>query len=572
MADALIEPSLHTERRSQIFPVLSADEVDRMRSFGEARSWKDGESLFEAGKPGPGMFVVLAGRVMVTRRDGLGHDVTVIEQGPGEFLAEVGQLSGAPSFVDGRASGPVDALLIPPDRLRALVVAEAELGERVMRALILRRVSLLESHAGGPVLVASPDAPGLVRLQGFLTRNGYPHTVMNPAEPEAAALLTCHAAAGKPTPLILLPNGDVLFDPSEAELAGRLGMSATWPSDAIFDVVVVGGGPAGLATAVYAASEALSVLVLERRAFGGQAGASARIENYLGFPTGISGQALAGRAFVQAQKFGAVIAVPVVVSSLDCAHAKDGGPFELRTEDGRIARGRAVIVASGVVYRRPRLPELARYEGRGVWYWASPIEATLCGRQEVVLVGGGNSAGQAAVFLAQTAAKVHVLVRGPGLAASMSSYLVDRIAAQRNIALHFETELVGLSGERALAGVRWRHLRSGEETTLATRNVFLFIGADPTTEWLSRCGVELDKAGFIRTGTDLAEASTDLYRDHAALETSVPGVFAIGDVRSRSTKRVAAAVGEGAAVVGQIHARRARLSSVSEPRAETGGT
>ena len=557
---AAIEPAVYSERRAQIFPVLTDDEVDRMRLFGETHTWKHGELLFEAGKPGPGMFVVLSGNVIVTRRDGLGHDVRVIEQGRGEFLAEVGQLVGAPSFVDGRASGDVEALLIPPDRLRALVIAEAELGERVMRALILRRVSLLETHAGGPVLVASPETPGLVRLQGFLTRNGYPHTVMNATtDPEAAALLTCHGAAGRPSPLVLLPDGDVMFDPPEADLARRLGMTAAWPSDQVFDLVIVGAGPAGLATAVYAASEALSVLVLDARAPGGQAGASSRIENYLGFPTGISGQALAGRAFVQAQKFGAVVAVPVVATTLDCARNAEGGLFTIHTGDGRVALGRSVVVASGVIYRRPALDQLDRYEGRGVWYWASPIEATLCGRQEVVLVGGGNSAGQAAVFLAASAAKVHMLVRGPGLAASMSGYLVDRIAAQPNIEIHFETELVKLAGEGAVTGVRWRHVPSGEETSRPIRHVFLFVGADPTTGWLGQSGVLLDRAGFVRTGTDLAA----LLPDRSTLETSVAGVFAIGDVRAGSTKRVAAAVGEGAAVVGQIHARFATTQTRS---------
>jgi thioredoxin reductase (NADPH) len=523
-----------------------------MRAFGETRWWDDAELMFEAGKAAPGMFVILSGRVVVTRRDGRGHDAERIEHGPGEILAEVGQLVGGRAFDDARASGRVEALLIAPERLRTLVVAQADVGERVVRALMLRRVSLLESHIGGPVMVAPPTAPGLVRLQRFLTRNGYPHTVMDPThEAEAASLMALHVAAGKPAPLVVLPDGEVLFDPTEADLARRLGMSATWSADQVFDVVVVGAGPAGLAAAVYAASEALSVLVLDARAPGGQAGASARIENYLGFPTGISGQALAGRALVQAQKFGAVIAVPVVATQLDCTQAADGGPFAVNLDDGRRALGRAVVVASGAIYRRPALGDLARYEGRGVWYWASPIEAKLCVEQDVVIVGGGNAAGQAAVFLAGTAARVHVLVRGPTLAASMSSYLVDRLAALSNVEVHVDTELVRLSGDGALHGVTWRHNPSGDETSRPMRNVFLFMGADPATGWLVRCGVELDAHGFVCTGADV----TTIAASPASLETSVAGVFAIGDARAGSTKRVAAAVGEGAAAVSQIHAR-----------------
>jgi thioredoxin reductase (NADPH) len=542
-------------RRRQAFPVLTPEEIARLRRFGEVRTWPPGALLFEAGKPGPGMFVILSGRVRITRRDGLGHDAPVVEQGPGEFLAEVGQLSGRPALVDAHAVGSVEALLIPPEGLRALVVAEADLGERIMRALILRRVSLIESGTGGPVLIAPFGTPDLVELANFLARNGHPFTVLDPAADHEAAVLLEHYARGGAEagakgglPLVVLPDGTALRDPSEAELARRLGLSAEWTPDQVHDVAVVGAGPAGLA-AVYASSEGLSVLVLEARAFGGQAGASARIENYLGFPTGISGQALMGRAFVQAQKFGTKVAVPVAARRLDCGARQREGALALELEDGRRALGRAVIVASGAVYRRPDVPDLARFEGRGVRYWASPVEARLCRQREVALVGGGNSAGQAAVFLAAHAARVHMLVRGDGLAESMSQYLVERIAAQPNIEVHVRTAVVGLEGDECgLRAVRWRD-GAGQETRRPIRNIFLFVGADPCTGWLAECGVALDDKGFVRTGGGGGALP---------LETSLPGVFAIGDVRAGSTKRVAAAVGEGAEAVAQVHAHLAR--------------
>ena len=531
-------PSLE-QRREQAFPLLVQSEVDRLREFGELRTYPDGALLFEAGKPGPGMFVVLSGRVRISRRDGLGHGTVMGEQGPGHFLAEVGQLSGRPALVDGHAIGPVEALLVPPARLRALVVAEATLGERIMRALILRRVALIELGGGGPALIAPPGHPGLVRLAGFLTRNAQPHTVLDPAEDHEAQVLLDHHAPERVAdlPLVLMPDGRVLKGPTDAEVAAGLGMSGEWDAGATHDLVVVGAGPAGLATAVYAASEGLSVLVLEARAPGGQAGASARIENYLGFPTGISGQALAGRAFVQAQKFGAVVAVPGAVSRVECGNH----PITLDLQDGRTARARALVIATGALYRRPHIAELDRYEGRGVWYWASPIEAKLCRGQTVVLVGAGNSAGQAAVFLSQHAARVEVLIRGPGLAESMSSYLVERIAAQPNVVLRPRTEVVGLSGDGVLARVLTRG--PGGEAWQDAKNLFLFVGADPCTGWLDGCDIACDRAGFVTTGGNAARP----------LETSVAGVFAIGDVRAGSTKRVAAAVGEGAAAVAQVH-------------------
>jgi thioredoxin reductase (NADPH) len=538
-------------RYEQTFPTLTAQEIARMRRFGEERNYHNGEALFETGKPGPGMFVVLSGHVAISQRDGLGHVTPVIDQGPGQFLAEVGQLSGRVALVDGHAEGEVETLLIPPDKLRALLVAEADLGERIMRALILRRVNLIQGGVGGPVLIGPSTSGGVVRLQSFLTRNGFPHHLLDPErDNDAAELIARYSPSPTDWPLAVIADGTVLRNPSETELARALGMIGGPAGNRIYDAAIVGCGPAGLATAVYAASEGLSVVVLDTRAYGGQAGASARIENYLGFPTGISGQALAGRAFSQAQKFGANIMIPITAKSLDCSRAD--GAFALALDGGDTVRARAIVVASGARYRRPEIEKLEKFEGRGVWYWASPIEARLCAEQEIVLVGGGNSAGQAAVFLSGHAKKVHMVIRGGGLGASMSRYLIERIEATPNIDLVFHTEVVGLEGrdEAALERVRLRSRLSGEESMLDIRNLFLFAGADPATGWLDGCGVTLDRGGFVVTG---AQSEQNQGRLVAPLETSVPGVFAVGDVRSGSVKRVGGAIGEGAQVVAALH-------------------
>ena len=538
-------------RLEQTFPVLTASEIARMRRFGEVRRYKDGEALFKTGKPGPGMFVILSGHVAITQRDGLGHITPVIDQGPGQFLAEIGQLSGRAALVDGHAEGDIETLLIPPERLRALLVAEADLGERIMRALILRRVSLIQSGVGGAVLIGPTNSSGVVRVQRFLTRNGIPHHLLDPErDHDAAELIARYSPSPTDWPLAVIADGTVLRNPGESELARALGMIGGPAGNKIYDAAIVGCGPAGLATAVYAASEGLSVVVLDARSFGGQAGASARIENYLGFPTGISGQALAGRAFTQAQKFGADIMIPMAAKSLDCA--RTDGAFALALDGGDLVRARSVVVASGARYRRPEIENLDKFEGRGVWYWASPIEARLCAEQEIALVGGGNSAGQAAVFLSGHARKVHMMIRGGGLGASMSRYLIERIEATPNIELVFNTEVVGLEGSEdgPLERVRWRSRLSAEESTLDIRNLFLFAGADPATGWLDGCGVTLDRGGFVVTG---AQSEQNLGRPVPPLETSVPGVFAVGDVRSGSVKRVGGAIGEGAQVVAALH-------------------
>lgn len=542
-------PSELLSRRHQMFPRMTDAEIARIRRFGTVQRHPPGTRLLGVGEPSPGMFVVLGGTVAISQRDGLGHVVPIVQQGPGQFVAEVATLSGRPALVDAHAVGEIEVLLVPTGQLRALIIAEADLGERLVRALILRRVALVESGASGPVLIGQPQSADLLRLESFLRRNGQPYHVVDASlDADAAALMEqSGAAAGEP--LAVCPDGSVLLNPSADALARCIGMVDSDAHDELFDIAVVGAGPAGLATAVYAASEGLHVVVLDCRAHGGQAGASARIENYLGFPTGISGQALAGRAFVQAQKFGAEMMIPAQVTSLDCTRSAADGELSIGLADGRRLRSRSVVIASGARYRRPAVPRLAEFEGRGVWYWASAIEAKMCARTEVVLVGGGNSAGQAAVFLAQHAAKVFMLVRGAGLAASMSRYLIDRIEATPAIELLPHTELTQLHGDpqRGLSGVRWCDRRSGAEREQALRSVFLFVGADPETTWVEGCNVAVDGHGFVLTGSAVTGRSA------APLETSVPGVFAVGDVRSGSVKRVGGAIGEGAAAVAQIH-------------------
>lgn len=540
-------------RSHQMFPELSEADIERASRFGTLRRFTTGERLFAAGEPGLGMLIVLKGHVSISQRDGLGHVVPITTHGRGQFSGEIAQLSGRHGLVDGYADDEVEVVLVPPEQLRALIIAEADLGERIVRALILRRVGLVEAGASGPVLIGTPQSPGVMRLQTFLSRNAHPHQVMDAVHDAATGALLSQYGATAADVLALCPNGSVLLNPSEAALAQCLGILDASEHPELFDVAIVGAGPAGLASAVYAASEGLRVVVLDCRSYGGQAGASARIENYLGFPTGISGGALAGRAFVQAQKFGAEVLIPAQVVALDCTDAEKKGELALSLSDGRKLRARAIVIASGARYRRPDVPRLDEFEGRGVSYWASALEAKACSNSEIVLVGGGNSAGQAAVFLGQHASKVHLLVRGPGLAASMSRYLIDRIEATPTIELHPHTELTQLHGEPngALEAVTWRNRETKVEERRAIRNVFLFVGADPETDWLAGCRVALDRQGFVLTGQ--TSASFAAGRSPCPLEASVPGVFAVGDVRSGSVKRVGGAIGEGAAAVAQIH-------------------
>jgi thioredoxin reductase (NADPH) len=522
-------------------------EIERTRRFGELRCFGGGEALATAGQVGEGFGIVLEGQVDVYRYDAYGERKHFYTFGPGSFVGELAQLAGRPSFGDAIASEPVKALNFSPERMRALLIAEAELGERLMRALILRRAQILQDGIGGPVIVGSAENADVLRLEGFLARNGTPHMRLDPeTDPEANALIErFHVDPGQ-LPIVLCSDGEFLHNPSNDQLARCMGLVAPIDPSRLYDVAVVGAGPAGLATSVYAASEGLSVLVLDSRSFGGQAGASARIENYLGFPTGISGMALMARAYTQAQKFGAETAIPNEVITLDAE--SEAGRLVLRLASGERASARSVVVASGVNYRRPMVENLDKYEGGCVHYWASGLEAKLCTGQEVVLVGGGNSAGQAVVYLSEHVAKVWLLVRRDDLTATMSRYLIDRISGLANVEIVPQTEICALEGaDGVLSAVRWRHTLTGEIVRRPTRHLFLFIGADPYTRWLEGSGVALDPKGFVLTGADVGD-------NRSPLETSRRGVYAIGDIRAGSTKRVAAAVGEGAQVVDALHA------------------
>jgi len=544
-----------------MFPTLEPAEIDRLRRFGESRSYQVDEFLVRAGEVAPGMIVILAGEVPVAPHDEGASHPPIVVHGPGSFLGELAQLTGRPALVDAIAQSAVEALVVPSDKLRSLLVEEAELGERIMRALILRRVGLLEEGTGGPVIVGRAENANVLRLEGFLASNGHPHQRLDPeSDPGAKALLERFHISPLELPIVLCPNGQMLRNPSEMALARCIGLLRPIDPAKLYDVAIVGAGPAGLAAAVYASSEGLSVLVLDCRAFGGQAGASARIENYLGFPTGISGLALMARAYNQAQKFGAEVAIPDEVVRLQCQATSNGGRFQLVLSNDERVSARAVVIASGARYRRLGVANLEAFEGSSVHYWASPLEARLCSGQEVALVGAGNSAGQAVVYLASQVRKVWLLARGPDLE-SMSRYLVDRIAALPNVEVMPETEVTALEGrDGVLEAIRWRRDSSAEETRRPVRHLFLFIGAEPNTAWLSPKDVELDENGFVRTGVEFGA-------DRNPLETSRSGVFAIGDVRCGSIKRVAAAVGEGAQVVPALHAFLAQ-PALSQAREE----
>jgi thioredoxin reductase (NADPH) len=531
-------------RRDQIFPILAASEVERLRHFGETQRFDVGTYLSKTGEPAPGLFIILAGNVEVLQRDGLGRSERIVEHGPGSFHAELTSLSGSPSLVDSVARERVEAILIPVRSLRQLMVEEAMLGERIMRALILRRVALIDSKMSGPVIIGRSGDANVLRLSNFLNRSGYPHKNLDPETDEAAkAVVEKFHVPATDLPIVLCPNDQMLRNPTEGQMARCIGMVRAINANTVYDVAIVGAGPAGLAASVYAGTEGLSVITLDCRAFGGQAGASMRIENYLGFPTGIRGMALMARAFNQAQKFGVEMAIPDEVRRL----RQQDGLFALDTGADECVRAKTVIVASGARYRQLEVANLPQFEMSHVHYWASPLEGKLCAEESIALVGAGNSAGQAAVYLASTAKRVTLLMRGKSLDATMSRYLVDRIIASENIDVLPETEVVGLDGTNGiLEGIRCRNRATGKETSCATRHLFLFIGADPNTDWLRSSDIEVDAKGFV-----VSDPSPRGGR--RPLETSIPGVFAIGDVRSGSVKRVAAAVGEGAQVVAAIH-------------------
>ncbi|BFG76317.1 FAD-dependent oxidoreductase [Paraburkholderia terrae] len=538
-------------RLQQLFPILSEAEISRVRRFGRVSRYPKGTMIYRVGERTPGMFVLLSGKIRAVARDGLGREqiIHTFTQ-RGEFTSDVNQFSNKPSFVDSCVIEDVEAVLVRPDDLSPLLIGEAELGEKIMRALILRRFVAME-RVNGAVLVGAPGNPRLLALQNFLRRNTYPNVTLD-AEQDAdsVALLEGPTPQQDDSPLVVCPNGTVLRNPDEGQLASCLGLIPDFDPAHVYDVAIVGAGPAGLAAAVYAASEGLSVAVLDCRAPGGQAGASARIENFFGFPTGITGHALADRAFVQAQKFGAHIGIPCEVKALYC----DKQPPVVELTNGHRITARTVVIATGAEYRRPVVEDLERFEGRGVYYWATPIEAKLCRKEPVLLIGGGNSAGQAVVFLASHAEHVHMFIRGAKLEDSMSHYLIERVLALPNVTVHTRVELTALEGFERLERVYYRGA-GGIEGNMTIHHLFVFIGADPNTSWLDTCGISLDNNGFVRTGIDLPDANVL----SISLQTSVEGVFAIGDVRSGSTKRVASAVGEGAGVVAQIQGFLSRV-------------
>jgi thioredoxin reductase (NADPH) len=541
-------------RVEDLFPRLSEAQIALFAAQAERRRYPAGAVIAPAGTQHVGCLVVLSGALEIVKREGAqARSVATID--PNQFSGEFSMLGGRRSFFDIAARTDTELLVLSEAKLRLALAADAELGELFLRTLILRRRFLVERGLGGVQLLGSRHSADTLRLREFLTRNSHPYLYLDvEQEPGAAALLERLHLGPADVPVVLWGEAKVLRNPSIREVAASLGLSAEPDSDQIYDFAVVGGGPAGLAASVYAASEGLSVIVLDSQAPGGQAGTSSRIENYLGFPTGVTGQELAARAYAQADKFGARFVVGRAVTALAC----EGVHPIVELEGGQRVKARAVLIASGASYRKPAVAGLARFEGRGVFYQASFMEAQLCRDREVVVIGGGNSAGQAAVFLARHVRHVHMLVRGEGLAATMSRYLIQRIESLPNLTFHPRTELVSLAGDEELESVAWRDAATGEVEERAIGHVFVFIGAVPNTGWLDGC-VTLDDKGFVKTGNDLREE--DLIEMHWSpgrpphpFETSRPGVFAAGDVRSGSVKRVASSVGEGAIVVQYLHA------------------
>jgi thioredoxin reductase (NADPH) len=540
---------------TQAFPVLTAAQIGRVRGCGKLRKVEPAEILFEPGDSEVPFFVLLSGGMEIVQPDFAGER-EIVKHGPGEFTGEMTMISGQRCLVRGRVTEAGEFLEISPEGLRSLVARDAELSEILMRAFILRRLALIRGGLGNVILMGSRHSADTLRLREFLTRNGYPYTYVDlDSDKTSQDLLDRFEVKLEEIPVLICNGRTVLRNPSTQELADCLGFNFNIDNDEVRDLVIVGAGPAGLAAAVYAASEGLDVLVIETESPGGQAGSSSKIENYLGFPTGVSGQELAARAITQAQKFGAKIIVARTVVRLNCKKPL----YEIVLDDGMPLPTRAVVISTGAQYNKPGIPNLKNFEGQGVYYGATHIESQLCEKEDVVVVGGGNSAGQAAVFLSQTARKVHMLVRSTGLAESMSRYLIQRIAENPAIDLHYKTEIVSLEGNGQLGRVTWVDRSTGETSMHDIRHVFIMTGASPRTEWLRGC-VALDNKGFILTGRDLdLPADFDppvvwpLARAPLMLETSRPRVFAVGDVRSGSVKRVASAVGEGAIAVHLVH-------------------
>jgi len=536
-----------------MFPTLTPKQMKRITARGKTRSVRAGEILVEAGQEILSCFVVIAGHLEIVRSYALGETlVTVL--GPGQFTGEVSILSGRPSLVRIRALEAGEAVELDREHLLALVQVDAELSELVMRAFIVRRVQLIASGLGDVVLIGSNYCSATLGVKEFLNRNGHPYSYVDlDRDPDVQQLLDRFHVTAHDVPVLICRNEAVLRNPTNRQIAECLGLNEAVDALRMRDVIVVGAGPAGLAAAVYAASEGLDVLVLETNAPGGQAGSSSKIENYLGFPTGISGQALAGRAFTQAQKFGAHVMVASGAVRLIC----DRSPYVIEVDGGERLRARTVVIATGAQYRKPPIENLPLFENAGVYYGATFMEAQLCHSEEIVVVGGGNSAGQAAVFLSQTARHVHMLVRSSGLSETMSRYLVRRIEDNPSITLHAHTEIVALEGDEHLEKIQWRNTMDGHVDSHAIRHVFMMTGAVPATAWIDGC-ITLDTNGFVKTGPDLspedmAAQHWPLTRAPYLLETSRPGILAVGDARSGNIKRVASAVGEGSIAIAFVH-------------------
>lgn len=541
------------ERAAQIFPELTPAQIERIASVGHRRDVRAGDVLFDVGDQNIPFFVILKGSIDIVRPVD-DREEPIVAHGSGQFTGEINMLSARKSLVRARAADDGTVIAVDRDELRTLVQRDSELSEIILRAFILRRVALLNRESSDMVLLGSRHSASTKHIREFLSRNGQPFTYQDvETDPSVQVLLDRFHVGVSEVPVIVCRGGHVLKNPSIESLSSALGLSGELDAREVHDVVIVGAGPAGLAAAVYAASEGLRTLVVESTAPGGQAGTSSRIENYLGFPTGISGEALSGRALTQAEKFGAEVAIGRTVARLDC----DNRPYRLFLSDGHVLSTRAIIIATGVKYRRLELPSLARFEGAGVYYSATHLEGQLCRGAEAVVVGGGNSAGQAAVYLSGIASHVHMLVRGPGLAESMSRYLIQRIESLPKVTLRTRCQIVSLEGNGGLERVAWERLDAREREARDVSSLFLMTGADPNTRWLEGC-VRLDDKGFVKTGFDLlpeelTRAGWSMPRRPYLMETSIPGVFCVGDARSNSVKRVASAVGEGSICIQLVH-------------------
>ena len=546
---------------TQIFPTLSSAHVARIRSCGKVRPVAPGEVLFKPGDTNVPFFVLLSGEMEIVQ-PGLDGERPITKHAAGAFTGELSMISGQRVFVLGRVTEPGEFLEVSQDGLRQIVAKDAELSEIIMRAFILRRIALITNNLGNAILLGSQHCAGTLRIREFLGRNGYPYTFVDlDKDKTSQALLDRFEVKLSEVPVVICDGRTVLRNPTTQQLADCLGLNANIDATQVRDLIIVGAGPSGLAAAVYAASEGLNSLVVETESPGGQAASSSKIENYLGFPTGLSGQELAARALSQAQKFGAKMMVAHSVVRLNC----DTRPYKIFLDNGDVLKARSIVIASGAQYNKPTITNLQKFEGQGVYYGATYIEAQLCEGEEVAVVGGGNSAGQAAVYLSQTAHKVHMLVRSGNLSDTMSRYLIQRITDNPKIELHYKTEIVGLEGDRDLKHVTWIDKTTGETSTHDVCRVFIMTGASPRTDWLQGC-VAMDDKGFIITGRDLDVPTGvvppipwPLTRAPQMLETSLPGVFAVGDVRAGNVKRVASAVGEGAIAIHLVHRTLAEL-------------